>query len=117
MTGPAAAQEGIAVPGILLRFLERASIAYVGTRNRDRVPHVQWVCGWTAEPDPSRLSFFLVKPFDRCLLADVAECPRIALTIECIGPHETYQFKGDFAAQRPPGAADLAAFEPCRQRF
>src|SRR5262249_16889149 len=55
--------------------------------------------------------------FPARLLHDVAECPRIALTIETIGPHETYQFKGDFGGTREPSAADRASFERGRARF
>jgi hypothetical protein len=81
------------------------------------VPHLHWVCGWAAEPDPAELAFFLAKPFTKLLLRDVAVCPRLALTMENIGPHETYQFKGDFAGSRAPGPAERAAFERCRERF
>jgi hypothetical protein len=107
----------VAIPGVLLKFLERASIGYAATRDRSLVPHFHWVCGWTVEPDPSTLSFHVSSPFPERLLQDVAECPRIALTIEAIGPHETYQFKGEFAATREPGPGDLASFERGRERF
>ena len=42
---------GVTIPGILLKFLERASLAFAGTRDRDRVPHFHWVAGWSVEPD------------------------------------------------------------------
>jgi hypothetical protein len=108
---------GVAIPGVLLRFLERASIAYAGTRDRALVPHLHWVCGWAAEADPGHLGFFVAEPFRERLLHEVAECQRLALTIENIGPHETYQFKGDFAGSRAPSPTDRAAFESCRERF
>ena len=113
--GPAA--DRVAIPGVLLKFLERASIGYAATRDRALVPHFHWVCGWTVEPDPSTLSFHVAAPFPARLLQDVAACPRIALTIEAIGPHETYQFKGDCAGTREPSAADRASFERGRERF
>lgn len=109
--------EGITIPGVLLRFLERASIAHAGTRDRQLVPHFHWVSGWRADAEAGGLSFFVASPFGARLLQDVAECPRIALTVECIGPHETYQFKGSFAGSRDPDAVDRAAFEQCRARF
>jgi hypothetical protein len=102
---------------MILRFLERASIGYAGTRDRGLVPHFHSVCGWAAEREASRLSFQVARPFEARLLQNVAECPRIALTVEWIGPHETYQFKGDFAGTRSPGPADRAAFESGRARF
>ncbi|HET7291855.1 MAG TPA: hypothetical protein VFM88_05475 [Vicinamibacteria bacterium] len=107
----------VAIPGVILRFLERASIAYAATRDRHLTPHFHWVCGWIREPEPQFLTFFVAEPFTERLLRNVAECPRLALTIEHIGPHETYQFKGDFAGTRATGAAERAAFEACRERF
>jgi hypothetical protein len=109
--------EGVAIPGMLARFLERASIAYAGTRDAGLVPHFHWACGWSAEADPTRLSFYVTRPFEARLLHDVEACPRIALTIEAIGPHETYQFKGQFAGSRQPQAGDHVALKRLRERF
>ena len=109
--------EDVVIPGVLLRFLDRASIAYAGTRDHDLNPQLHWVCGWTAESDPASLSFFVTAPFEARLLRDVAQCPRVALTVESIGPHETYQFKGEFGGSRHPAPSDLAAFDRCRRRF
>jgi len=81
------------------------------------VPHLHWVCAFCADPDPRRLVFLVAAPFAARLLQDVGQCPRIALTIEHIGPHETYQFKGDFAGSHEPTPAERAAFEGCRARF
>jgi hypothetical protein len=106
----------VTIPGVLLRFLERASIGYAGTRDRDLVPHFHWVCGWAVEPDRSSLAVLIGEPFGARLLRDTAECTRLALTIEHIGPHETYQFKGDFAGTRQVGPAERAVFEACRER-
>jgi hypothetical protein len=117
VSGAATAVKGVPIPGMLLRFLDRASIAYAGTRDGSLVPHLHWVCGWSAEPEPDRLAFSVAAPFGPGLLRDVAACPRIALTVEHIGPHETYQFKGDYAGSREPGPAERAAFVSCRQRF
>jgi hypothetical protein len=117
VSGVAVVARGVPIPGVLLRFLDRASIAYAATQDGSGIPHLQWVCGWAAEPDPAHLAFFLAEPFPARLQRDVAACPRIALTIENIGPHETYQFKGDYAGSRPPGPAERVAFEGCRTRF
>lgn len=111
------AREGVAIPGVLRKFLERASLAYAGTRDLSLVAHFHWVCGWRAEPEADRLAFFVAEPFAARLLQDVAQCPRVAVTIEHIGPHETYQFKGDFAGRREVGEAERAAFAGCRERF
>lgn len=111
-----AANVSVTIPGVLLRFLQRASIGYAGSRNRDLVPQFHWVCGWSAEPDRSSLAFFVSEPFAARLARDTAECPQLALTIEHVGPHETYQFKGAFAGTRALGPAERAAFEACRER-
>jgi hypothetical protein len=107
----------VTIPGLLLKFLDRASLGFAGTRNRDLVPHFQWVAGWAVEPDRASLAFFVDELFGARLLKDVAECPRLALTIEHIGPHETYQFKGDFGESRPMELPDRAASDRCRERF
>jgi hypothetical protein len=107
----------VTIPGVLLKFLDRASLAFAGTRNRERVPHFQWVAGWAVEPDRTGIAFFVDQLFGARLLQDVAECPRLALTIEHIGPHETYQFKGEFAGSRPMGPPEQAASDRCRERF
>jgi hypothetical protein len=69
------------------------------------------------EADPRLLAVFVSEPFTARLLQNVAECPRLAVTIEHVGPHETYQFKGDFAGTRLMGETERAAFEACRARF
>lgn len=109
--------EGVAMPGVILRFLERASIGYAATRDAERVPWFHWVCGWTAEADPRLLTFLVGEPFTQSLLRNAREFPRIALTLEQIGSHETYQFKGDFHGASAPGPRERAAFESCRERF
>jgi hypothetical protein len=117
MSAPPGPTDRVAIPGMLRHFLERASIAYAGTRDEGLVPRLHWLCGWAAEPEPGHLALLVAEPFPARLLHDVTACPRLAVTIEHIGPHETYQFKGDFAGSREPGPADRAAAERCRERF
>jgi hypothetical protein len=111
------AAEGVAIPGVILRFLESASIAYAATRDAGRVPSIHWVCGWLCPADPRLLAFLVSEPFTASFLANVKQCPRIALTVEQIGSHETYQFKGEFAGAAPVGPPERVAFEGCRARF
>ena len=114
----ARASGGIAIPGMILGFLERASIAYAATRDARRVPHLHWVCGWRGPGRTRACCAFLVRsPSRPRLLQDVRECPRIALTVEHIGPHETYQFKGDFAGSREPAPRSGRPSSGCRARF
>lgn len=115
--GAAPAPAGIVIPGVILRFLDRASIGYAATRDPGLAPSLHWVCGWSLEPDPEALAFLVSEPFTASLLRNLAGCPRVALTVEHIGPHETYQFKGDFDGSRAPGPRERRAFEACRERF
>jgi hypothetical protein len=39
------------------------------------------------------------------------------VTVEHIGPHETYQFKGSYAGSRPLTREDQATWERLRTRF
>ena len=72
--GSARSLTGVAIPGVILRFLERASIAYAATRDADLAPHFHWVSGWMSEPDPQLLAFFVAEPFRaRLLESRVAE--------------------------------------------
>lgn len=45
----------MAIPGVLLRFLERASVAFGLTRTKDCVPQIPWVSEWTVDPDHSTI--------------------------------------------------------------
>jgi hypothetical protein len=39
------------------------------------------------------------------------------MTAEVIGPHETYQFKGDYLDSRPANESDRPVWRACRERF
>ncbi len=106
----------VAIPGVLLKFLGRASIAYAATRDRELWPHFHWLCGWSPEPDASHLTVYVSSPCEGTLIKNVALCPRVAVTVEHIGPHETYQFKGRFAGSRVPDARDRQQAEACTAR-
>ena len=51
------------------------------------------------------------------LLESLRDNGEFTLTIEEIGPHETYQFKGTFVDAGPSTSADLKVFEGLRDRF
>lgn len=110
-TGP------VKIPGVLLGFLERASVGFGCTRTRDNVPQIHWVSGWKADPDASTVHCFIPGMFLNGLAEALKDNGRFALTVERIGPHETYQFKGTADSLRPVSAADRAAAQACRERF
>lgn len=111
LTGP------VKLPGLLLRFLERASVGFGCTRTRDRVPQIHWVSGWSVDPDGSTVHCYISGLFKAGLDEALKDNGRFALTVERIGPHETYQFKGSADSLRPVDAADRAAVAACRDRF
>ncbi len=106
----------VRIPGVLLKFLERASIAYAATRDRQLAPAFHWLSGWVAVAEGHGLEVFVARPFEASLLQNVEHSPRLAVTIEHIGPHETYQFKGHYAGSRPPDARDRQRAEACADR-
>jgi hypothetical protein len=107
----------VKIPGVLLQFLQRASVAFGCTRSRDRVPQIHWVSGWSVDLDGSTLHCFIPGQFMVGLGEALKDNGRFALTLERIGPHETYQFKGIADSLRPVSPADRAAVALCRARF
>lgn len=105
------------IPGVILNFLERASVAMGCTRDEKRVPRIHWTSGWQVDPDARSLWAFVSRPF----AAGLAEAARaqgpFALTVEHIGPHETYQFKGRLVECRAATEADRTVVARVRERF
>jgi hypothetical protein len=106
------------IPGVLLDFLERASCAIAGTRTADLVPHLHRVSGWRVGPDRRTITCLVAEGFTTHLLDSLADNGEFTVTIEEIGPHETYQFKGRFLdARAPDDDEDRHAFERARDRY
>ena len=100
-----------------MEFLNRATVGVVGTRDRDRVPHVHKVSGWRVEPDGEVIACSIPAAFTPHLMESLEDNGQFALTVEEIGPHETYQFKGVFLDAQPSTAADRQAADRQRERF
>lgn len=107
----------VEVPGIILDFLDRATIAAAGTRDGNLVPHLHRVSGWRVEPDRRAMTCLIPGPYTDELLTSVEDNGRFAVTIEEIGPHETYQFKGRYLSSRPCDEDDLRLHRQVRDRF
>jgi hypothetical protein len=105
------------IPGMLIDFLERASVGIGSTRSRDLVPSIHWLSGWRVEQNHEVVECLVAKGFTEGLDEAVRDNGRFALTAEVIGPHETYQFKGTCERTRPVEQADMPAHRACRQRF
>src|SRR5262245_649482 len=116
-TPPGPTEQTIQIPGIILEFLNRATVGVAGTRDRNRVPHVHRVAGWRVEPDREVIACLIPAAFTRHLLESLQDNGQFALTVEEIGPHEAYQFKGVFVDAHPCTPADRQAADRLRERF
>lgn len=105
------------IPGMLIDFLDRASVGIASTRSRDRVPSIHFLAGWRVEEGGDIVECLVARGFTDRLDENLADNGRLTLTAEVIGPHETYQFKGTSEGTRPVGAADAGVNEACRRRF
>ena len=105
------------IPGVIVEFLGRASVAVAGTRDQNLVPHIHFVSGWQVSEDSTELTCFIPAKFTDNLISSLEDNGQLARTVEQIGPHETYQFKGDYLDSRPLQEDDLSIYEDCRERF
>jgi len=106
------------IPGMILKFLQdRGAIAVSGTRDANRVPHVHYVSGWDVEPDQQTVRCSINRANLDHLFSSLEDNGQFSLTVEQIGTHETYQFKGKYAGSAEPNDADLAAHQRMTERF
>jgi len=105
------------IPGIIVEFLERASVAVAATRDRNLAPAVHRVSAWQVSDDHKEITCLIAADSTDHLLSSLEDNGEFALTVEQIGPHETYQFKGKFIDSRPVRESDQAVYERCRQNF
>jgi uncharacterized protein len=106
------------IPGRILRFLEdQGTIAVSGTRDANLIPHVHPVSGWEVEPDKETIRCSINQAYLDNLISSLQDNGEFALTVEQIGSHETYQFKGRYLGSTQPASADLAAHQRMTNRF
>jgi hypothetical protein len=106
------------IPGKILAFLEdEGTIGVSGTRDANLIPDIHYVSGWSVEPDQRTIRCSIAEGHTTHLLPSLEENRRFSLTVEKIGSHETYQFKGEFVHDAQPSDADLAAHKRVRDRF
>jgi hypothetical protein len=111
------ASQAVVLPGVIVDFLDRATVALAATRDADLVPHIHRVAGWRVAPDRRGLTCLVDEEHTFHLRSDLEDNGRFAVTIEEIGPHETYQFKGRVVALSPPDEEDRLAASRMRERF
>jgi hypothetical protein len=105
------------IPGAIVDFLGRATVATGGTRDSTLVPHVHRVSGWTLEPDRQTITCLIGSKSANNLIPSLEDNGQFALTVCEMPSHETYQFKGSYVGSRPVGEADTATFRQCREQF
>ena len=105
------------IPGMLIDFLDRASVGICSTRGRDLAPRIHWLAGWRVEEGGEIVECLVARGFTEGLEENLGDNRRLTLTAEVIGPHETYQFKGTSEGIRPANAGDGPANDACRRRF
>jgi hypothetical protein len=105
------------IPGKIIRFLEQyANVGIAATRTHELRPHGHRVCGWHVGDGGRTLTVLLAEPLTH-LLESLDDNGQIALTVEEIPSHETYQFKGRYLGRRAVEPVDLEAVERTRERF
>lgn len=104
------------VPESVARFLTTATVGIAGTRDRDLVPHVHRVSGWTVSPDGRSIDCFVAEPFAKDLLSSIQDNGEISLTVCEVPSHQTYQFKGRCVGSYPVGEAELELYQAYRDR-
>ena len=105
------------LPGVLVQFLDRASVAVACTRDQNLVSRIHYVSGWQLDADQKSIWCFIPSEFAAGLQESLDGNRQFALTVEHIGPHETYQFKGKLVESRPATEHDRAVVARCRSRF
>jgi hypothetical protein len=107
----------LAIPGVILDFLDRATVAVAGTRDGELLPRLHRASGWRVEADRQTMSCLFADYFARRLLGSFEDNRHFTITIEEIGPHETYQFKGSYLDSRPCSEEEIFVYERIRDRF
>jgi hypothetical protein len=69
------------------------------------------------EPDQQTIRCSINRAYLDHLFSSLEDNGQFSLTVEQIGTHETYQFKGHYAGSAEPSDADFAAHQRVAERF
>jgi hypothetical protein len=75
------------------------------------------VTGWHVDPAGRTLTAFIPEVSVARLLNEVRDRGPIAVTLEEVGTHETYQIKGRYVSHRPVRPAEIESARRARDRF
>ena len=108
----------ILIPQKIVRFLEQAAnVAYLGMRDSDLVPFGHRVSGWQLGADQRTMTLLLPDDFTDRIVELLPQNREMAVTVEAIPTHETYQFKGRYLRHRAAQGGDGEVVDRIRQRF
>ena len=107
----------IVIPAKIIRFLEHANVAFVGSRDRDLVPFGHRVSGWRIGADQRTMTILLPDEYLQTLVESMQQNGELAFTVEEFPSHETYQFKGSYLHHRGIQDGDVEVAERVRRRF
>jgi hypothetical protein len=107
----------IVIPGKLIRFLEHANVAFLGSRDRDLVPFGHRVSGWRIAADQRTMTILLPDEYLQTLVESMQQNGELAVTVEEFPSHETYQFKGRYLHHREIQDGDIEVADRVRRRF
>jgi hypothetical protein len=106
------------IPVKIIRFLEeRASLGVAATRDGNLVPRGHRVSGWQIDTAGRTLTAFISPSSATRFVEAALDNGRIAVTLEEIGTHETYQIKGQYLSHRPVRSAEIDIASRARERF
>jgi hypothetical protein len=119
------------IPEDIITFLEGATVAFAGTRDRDLMPHVHRVSAWLIGKDRETMTCLIPNQFAKHLVSSLKDNGQFAVTVTgsttgrqrsnpprpYTDAHETYQFKGEHLSSRSVNNEDLDAYRSAREQF
>ena len=105
------------MPEKIVRFLERANVAFAGTRDGNLVPHGHHVSGWTVGADARTITALSPESDTPHLIDSLLDNGQFSMTTEEYPAHEAYQFKGQYLRHRAAGPEDIEMVDRIRERF
>jgi hypothetical protein len=106
------------IPSKIIRFLEeRANVGFAGARDDKLIPRGHRVSGWQTDPSGRTITVFIPASWTAGLLDSLRSNGQIAVTLEEVGTHETYQIKGRYLGDRAVRPGEIQIATQSRERF
>jgi hypothetical protein len=106
------------IPPKIIRFLEeRANIGFAGARNGELIPRGHRITGWRTDPAGRTITVFVPASWTAGLLEALRSNGQMAITLEEVGTHETYQIKGRYLGDRAVRPEEIEMASRSRERF